>query len=167
MDRVARSTRRYELAVNNGGPDDVSNVVVEIQFTTWADTGSSIRPTFSWGDSATIAGQDCERGYDSFADEVLLCRLDSLSAGASASIVLTQSLPDKTFVLRIDAEVSASYNNDPFANNDWIVYEPSVDLDPSTVDQGGGGSFGLLALLGLLAVALRTNRTIDTPILQL
>lgn len=160
-DLIARSTRRYELAVTNTGPDDASGVVVELQFATWADTGSSIRPVYSWGESATIDGLDCDRGNDSFADEILLCRLDLLSAGASASIVLTQILPDATFQLRIDAEVSASFNSDPNGNNDWMVYEPSVVTNPatadlsSTTDQGGGGSFGLLALLGLLVASIR------------
>jgi photosystem II stability/assembly factor-like uncharacterized protein len=158
--RIARSTSRYELSVSNNGPDDVSGLLVEIEFATWVDVGSVITPTSSWGESATIAGQNCEQARDSFSDEILRCRLDSLASGESASIILIQNLRDKTFQIRIDAEVSASLNTDPNAGNDWIAYEPQVDTDPtnlpaSVTGDGGGGSAGLLALLGLLAAACR------------
>jgi hypothetical protein len=158
--RIARSTSRFELEVSNNGPDDVSGLVVEIEFATWVDVGLVISPTSSWGESATIAGQNCEQARDSFSDEILKCRLDSLASGESASIILTQNLPDKTFQVRIDAAVSASLNTDPNANNNWIAYQPQVDTDPTNLPAsvtGGGGSTGLLTLLGLLAAALHTE----------
>jgi len=159
-DRITRSTNRFELTVTNHGPDDVSGLVVVIDFATWADTGLVISPVSSWGESATIAGHDCDRARDSYSDEILRCHLDSLSSGATASIVLTQNLPDKTFQVRIDAKVSASLNTDPFGNNDWIAYEPQVDTDPtqlppSVTGDGGGGSSGFLTLFGLLAATCR------------
>jgi hypothetical protein len=157
--QIADSSRRFEIEVSNRGPENVSGVVVEIEFATWVDIGLVLSPTSSWGEAATIAGQDCERDFDSFAEEILLCHLDDLSSGESASIVLTQTLPDKTFMLRIDAEVSASFNVDRFGNNDWIVYNPSVVVGQALASQGGGGSggggsLGFLTLLGLMAVAI-------------
>jgi hypothetical protein len=164
-DRISPNTDSFRLEVSNYGPEDVSDVVVKIDFATWVDVGFVISPTSSWGESATIAGVDCKRAYDSYSDEILECRLDSLSSGDSAAVVLTQKLPDKTFLLRIRAIVSASYLADQNSNNDWIDYEFNVDPATSagnqgsgvgsTSDDGGGGSFGLFTLLGLFAVVLR------------
>ena len=166
VERIVRNTRRYVLEVVNHGPDDVSDLVVEIQFTTWSDTSSFIRPVDSWGESATIAGVDCEREGDEFVEPRLLCRLDSLPASGRASIVLIQDLPDECFKIFIDADVRAANNSDPFSGNDRVGQDIAVDdVAPgggpagagsdSVSGGGGGGAFGLLTLLGLLVASRR------------
>ena len=176
---IDRGTEQYTLQVTNFGPDDVADVTVEIEFQTWADTGVLvIDPVSSWGESATIAGQDCQRAGDAYSTEHLLCRLDTLASGASASIVLIQNLPDNTIQLRIDADVTASNNSDDFQGNNWDYYEASVvtasggsgssggssggssAASSSGGGSGGGGSFGLLSLLGLLVGVGRKGRMI-------
>ncbi len=167
-EELLRDTRRFEILVANNGPDDVAGLEVEVEFTTWEDTSSFIRPENSWGESARIAGEDCQRSRNSFSDPLLVCRLDTLAAGETARIVITETLHERSFQLRIEAEVSANNNRDPSPGNDWNAWEWSVVAEATgggnpvgtgggsrSEAEGGGGSSGLLLLLGLLAGVLR------------
>ncbi len=168
--QVTDSTERYTLEIRNFGPDDVSDITVEIEFATWVDDGTLIvSPENSYGKSATIAGNDCEQGYNSYAEPMLLCKLDTLANGATATIVLVQELVSNTIKLRIDAEFGTDNNRDNQSANDWVAYEASVVAGstggstgggPGGGDSGGGGggSFGLLGLLTLLVGRTRRLR---------
>ena len=166
--QVTDSTERYTLEIRNFGPDDVSDITVEIEFATWVDDGTLIvSPENSYGKSATIAGNDCEQGYNSYAEPMLLCKLDTLANGATATIVLVQELVSNTIKLRIDAEFGTDNNRDNHSANDWVAYEASVVAGSTGGGTGGGdtgggggggGSFGLLGLLTLLVGRARQLR---------
>ena len=166
--QVTENTENFTLEVRNFGPDDVSDITVEIEFATWVDDGTLIvSPENSYGKSAKIAGNDCERGYNSYAEPMLLCKLDSLANGATATIVLVQELARNTIQLRIDAEFGADNNRDNYSSNDWTAYEASVVAGSTGGGTsggdtggggGGGGSFGLLGLLTLLVGRARRLR---------
>ena len=156
--QVAKSTSRFELRVTNSGPEDISDITVELEFMTWRD-GSNFGSA-SWGTGATIDGGVCEKGGDQFNNQIWICTLSELAANASAGVVMNHALPTDSWSMRIIAVVDADNLRDSYSGNNRVEFSPMVGDTTKRSGGGGGGgggggTFGLFGLLLLLAAAGR------------
>ena len=150
--QVSKSTSRFELRVTNDGPENVTDITVKLEFTTWRD-GSNFG-TASWGTSATIDGGECTKGHDNFSNQLWTCTLSGLASRRSADVVLIHGLPADGWSMRLEASVAADKLRDSYSNNNAVLFSPMIgDTTSGGGDGGGGGAFDLIGLLLLLAAA--------------
>jgi hypothetical protein len=152
--QVSRRTSRFELRVANAGPENVTDITVELEFTIWRE-GSNFGSA-SWGTGTTIDGGNCAKDHDRFSNPIWLCTLSELAANESAELVLIHGLPTDGTSMRIEAYVDAENLRDSFSANDNVLFSPLIrDTTEAAGSSGGGGAFGLFGLLLLLATAGR------------
>lgn len=163
--QVSKNTSRFEIRVKNNGPENVTDIKVTLEFTTWRD-GSNFGSS-SWGTSATIDGGECEKGYDDYSSPVWICTLSGLESNSSADLVLIHGLPADGWSMRLVASVDADKLRDSFSGNNAVEFSPMIRETTESAGSGGGGGavglFGLFMLLGVVGFLRGTPFSKEMP----